>query len=330
VAVDPVPLAIGQGAVHTDDVWRVAANAFSRDSQGIILPGQAKVTALGSPGLAVNVAAGGLVIRNAQSSGQSYVGRIASTTQVSIAANTSGATRRDLLIARIIDPDFSPWQPSGSPGAPNVSVADGPYFELIVISGVPANTQTLAQAGITYSGVALARIDIPTGTTSANGITSAMIVDLRQLAQPRVGFAYDLQSVASTQNVLITDTTPKDWPLNSLQVYVPRWATHAQVAIRFAGIKADAAADVNTRVNFAGTAGPDTHFDYNGNSGTGVGYVEVLPWVAYGEFLVTAVQDSIVTVKGQATRVFTSNTGNVWVDAQQMLEFDVRFSERAI
>jgi hypothetical protein len=326
VAVDPVPLAIGGGAVHTDDVFRVAANAFSRDSQGIVLPGQAKVTALGTPGGAVNVAAGGLVIRCAQLPGQSYIARIISTTQVSIAANSSGSTRRDLVYAEIIDPDFSPWQPSGTAGAPNTSVPNGPYFRLNVISGVAAGTTRLTQTGYGASGVELARIDIPTGTTA---ITTAMITDLRSLAQPRVGFAFDVQSGPSTAVTLpLTQTTFTDFPLQSLNVYVPRWATHAQVTAR-GGVSCNNAANMDMCVSFAGTLGPAYFFDYNGTA-TALG-PETIPFTCYGEFLVTSIQDATVTLKTQARRTFTGvATGSILFDQFQQIEYDVRFSERAI
>lgn len=321
MAFDSVPLAIGNGALHSDDVWRVAANAFSRDSQGIVLPGQYKVTALGTPGAAVTIATGGAVIRNAQSPGQSYVGRAGTTTQVAIAPNNTASTRRDLIIGRIIDPDFAPWQPSGTPGAPNVDVASGPYWEPFVVSGVASNVTRASQV-VSYSAVALARIDIPANTTA---ITQAMIVDCRELAQPRVGFAYDVQTGPSVQSVLVSNTTFFDWPTNSLQLYVPRWATHAQASARFLSIKSSGLADMNVRVVLGGTNGPNAVFDNNEPSGT-----ESVPFAAYGEFNVTAVQDSMVTLKTQAQRTAPTNTGTIYFDTRQFIEYDVKFSERVI
>lgn len=327
MAFDPVPLAIGQGAVHADDVFRVAANAFSRDSQGVNLPGHLKVTALGTPGGAVTIAAGAAIVRNAQFVGQSYVGNAPTPTQVAIAPNNSASVRRDLVIGRIIDPDFAPWQPSGSPGAPNVSVADGPYWQPYVVSGVPANTATLAQAGISYSGVPLARVDIPANTTN---ITNAMIADVRQLAQPRTGFAYDIQTPASRQDMLVSDTTFKDWPLNSLQVYVPRWATHMQVIESINQIHTNGiAGDFAPRLSVAGVTATSPVFDYNGGAAQ-PGGEEHIPFTMAAEFVVTAVQDGIVTIKSQAQRTFTSNTGVIYVDGRTQIIFDVRFSERVV
>jgi hypothetical protein len=327
VAFDPVPIAIGNGAVLQDDVFRVFANAATRDSEGVVLPGQFKTTALGSPGAAVSIAPGGLVVRNAQKTGESYIGRAQTATQVSISPNNGGSTRRDLVLARIIDPDYSPWQPSGTPGAPNTSVPNGPYFEPYVLSGVGAVTNA-AQAGITYSAVALARVDMPAG---AQTVQSGYITDLRQLAQPRIGFAYDVQTVASSQQLLVTDTTVKDWPLNSLQVYVPRWATHAQVGITLLTVGTDGnASDFSPRVYVGGATVVSAAWDYNGGGTDHYAGVEKLPFQMYGEFNVVAAQDSIITVKPQAQRTFTSNTGLVVMDTTGLVVFDVRFSERVV
>jgi hypothetical protein len=319
VAFDPVPLAIGNGALHSDDVWRVAANAFSRDAQGIVLPGQMKVTALGTPGPAVSVAPGGVLVRNVQSPGQSYVGRAGTATQVAIAPNNSGAVRRDLIIARIIDPDFAPWQPSGSPGAPNVSVADGPYFEPFVVSGVASNVTRASQV-VSYSAVALARVDVPATTTN---ITSAMIVDCRELAQPRVAFAYDVQTAAA-QTLTTTLNSAVTFPSNSLQVYVPRWATHAQVSVDFTGLVLNSPGIVGDgRVDFGGTNGPWVTLDANIASGQ-----ERTTFITLGEFLVTAVADTTVTLTTEFQR--RQYTGIVSADTRTLLRYDVRFSERVI
>lgn len=324
MAFDPVPLAIGQGAAHTDDVFRVAANIFSRDSQGVALPGQMKVAALGTPGAAVTIAPGGVVIRNVQNPGQSYVGRAATSTQVSIAANATGSVRRDLIIARIIDPDFSPWQPSGSPGAPNVSVADGPYFEPFVVSGVASGTTKASQV-VGYSAVELARVDVPANTSA---ITSGMIVDLRALAQPRIGFAYDVQTGPAVGQALpIPQAAFVDYPTNSLSVYVPRFATHAQV-MASVSLSMGGPANADFRTNFAGVAGPIYPLDYNYTPAGNLG-AETLNFLVYGEFLVTAVQDSTVVLKTQARRTLTT-TGVINFDTQNQIAYDVRFSERVI
>ena len=330
MAFDPVPLAIGGGAVHSDDVMRVAANIFSRDSAGIRRPGDFKVTATGSPSGTVNIAPGGMVLPNVQKPGQSYVGHAPTLTTESRSLTQAG---NHLIVARIIDPEFSPWQPSGTPGAPNTSVANGPYFEPHVIPGVSATT-TLAEQVVTYTAEALALVKNPTG---AAAITNEMIVDLRRLAQPRIGFAFDVQQGAPLNFVTVSEINWHDWPLNSLSVYVPRWATHAQVMVGLHNVAVDAPCDVNLRAVLGNLVGPTSFFDYNGNAGTGVGFVETRPHMLYAEFDVRAHQGQTLAHKTQAKRDYVagaehvgSNNGNVWYDPYQQTVFDVRFSERVV
>jgi hypothetical protein len=306
-------------------VWRSFANAATRDSQGINLPGDLKVTALGTPGEAVNIATGATIIRNAQQPGESYIGRARTTTQVAIPRNNTGSVVRHLLIARIIDPDYSPWQPSGSAGAPNTDVATGPYFQPFLVSGVAANVVRASQV-VSYAAVALARIDVASVASGASPVTQAMIVDCREMAQPRIAFAYDIQRGLSTEFVAVTDTTYKDWPSNSLQVYVPRWATHAQVTADLLGIKTTGDSDMVMRTSLGGSVSPDVVFDNNIPPGA----TESVPFSAYGEFLVTGVQDTTVTLKTQAKRTLVSNTGLIYFDTKQFIKYDVRFSERVV
>lgn len=322
MAFDPVPLAIGQGAQHTDDVWRAFANAATQDSQGTNLPGDMKVTALGTPGEAVTVAAGAVVIRNVQKPGQSYVGLAYSATNVPIPRNNTGAVVRHLLVARIIDPDFSPWQPSGSPGAPNTDVATGPYFEPFLVSGVASNVTKASQVISNYSAVALARIDVASVASGASPVTTAMIVDCRALARPRTGFAYDVQA-CTVQSLSTTLTTFFTFPSNSLQVYIPRWATHAQVSVDFTGLALTTPGIVgNGRVVLNGVAGPSVTLDAN------IAGQERTTFIALGEFDVRAIQDTTVAVTTQFNR--TQYTGAVQTDTRTLLRYDIRFSERVV
>lgn len=333
MAVDPVPFVIGAGAVHSDEVWRVFANAATRDSEGVALPGNCKVTALGTPGEAVNVAAGGLIIRNAQAPGQSYVARVIDSTQINIPRNNSGSVVRHLLIGRIIDPDFAPWQPSGTPGAPNVSVPDGPYFELFLVSGVGAGVTRASQV-VTYSALALARIDVPSTGSGPSPVTTANIVDCRELAQPRVGFAFDIQQVVSQQTLALNTGGWIDWPSNSLSMFIPRWATHAQATIRINSILGfPSGSDALFRVNLAGATGISADWDFNAPSGLVSTDAIAQPLSMYGEFDVRALQGTTVVVKPQANRnnVAGPHGGVMRVDAtQHQVEFDIRFSERVV
>lgn len=314
MAFDPVPWAIGGGAEHTDDLWRVAANAFTRDSEGIVLPGDMKVTS-GGAGV-VNIAAGAVILRNRQKPGQSYVGAAYDPTAFPYPSNAGGgSTVRHLVVARVIDPQFSPWQPSGTPGAPNTSVQTGPYFEPFLVPGV-ASGVTRASSVVTYSAEALARIDVPAGATTGT------ITDCRRLAQPRTGFAFDVQKVNADDSILLGDTTYTDFTTNSLALYVPRWATHAQVGIDYLSILAGDAGGA-FRAVLGGAVGPDVLFD---NESTAE---EKVPFSVYGEFNVQAAQDSTITLKVQGKR-FGTSAGVLRVTTNTLVRYDVKFSERVV
>lgn len=315
---DPVPWAIS-GSQLDAYVMRSLSNIATRDAQGIQLPGNAKVTATATPSGQINIAAGGLVIKNRQAAGQTYVGHIASDTLVPINP-TSGVARSDLVVATIRDPDFAPWQPYTDPN----QILFGPYFYPEVISGVAGSTTQASQV-ISYSAVELARIDIPANTTT---ITNAMITDLRTLSQPRVGTQYDVQPVTSTQAVATSATSFFDWPANSLQVKVPTWATHAQVILTVNGIRANNDGRVDLRANFGGLTGPTSTFDFVRPAWCN-DFVSNI-YQVFGEFNVQALQGQTIILKPQAKRGSPAGTGTINVDSRQQVAFDVQFAERVV
>ena len=321
---EPVPWAIGAGAELGADVLRSFTNIATQDTEGINLPGDFKVSALNTPGPQVTIAGGGITIRNTQQPGQSYVGVALSDTVVNIAANASGSTRRDMIVARIIDPDFSPWQPYVDPN----DILYGPYFEPHVESGVPANATTLADAGITYAAYPLARIDIPNGTTN---ITSGMIVDLRRLARPRTGLetVHDVQAGPSPDEYLATSVTSfATWPSNSLAVPVPYWATDAEVSITFQVSVQDSSV-TELRVNLGGSTGSAAILDYNGvDVGQGAETRQITAWAVLD---VTAVAGTTVTLSSDARRTFAGTaTGAVGIGTGEQIVYDIRFVEAAV
>jgi hypothetical protein len=325
VAFETVPWAVGAGAELDAAVARAFVNAATQDTEGVNLPGNFKVSALATPGMAVSITGGGMTLRNRQRPGESYIGVAHSATQVPIAANSSGAIRRDLIVARVIDPDFSPWQPYTDPDA----ILNGPYFEPFVVSGVGAGVTTAEGAGITYTAVPLARIDQPSGATS---ITSAMIVDLRRLARPRTDSDSDVQKgTIAEERIEVTETNWHDWPTNSLQTTVPYWATHAQVSIALNNVSVGkVAADFDSRAYLGGLTGGGVAFDYNGSDWSPVGYVETRPHTIYAEFDVRSLQGQTVTCKPQARRIWTENTGDLYFTNREQVVFDLRYFERAV
>jgi hypothetical protein len=325
VALDPVPWAISGSQLDTY-VMREFAFMALQGARGVALTGHGKVTALGSPSGNVNVAAGGITTPNVQSTrGEQYVGQIASDTVLPIPP-TSGSGRSDLIIATFIDPDYAPWQPSGSPGAPNTSTLFGPYF---IPERIPCtSTTTKASQVVSYSAVELARIDIPASTTN---ITNAMITDLRKLARPRVAFAQGVQQgPGSQENVLVTDTTYKTFPSNTLAVTVPDWATNCLTEVKLENILADGSGDLLMRLNFGGLFSTDVAFDYNAPAGTPSNWTEGVPMSVFGDVDVRSLQGQTVVLGTQAKRTFTGNTGALYVRSTERVKFDLRFYEKAI
>jgi hypothetical protein len=325
MAVDPVPLAIGNGAVHSDDVMRVGNNIYTQNTSGVNLPGHFKVRATSPASSSVIVAPGGITLASATESGHSYVGRNISDTTVSGGLTAAGY---HLVIARIIDPQYSPWQASGTPGQPNTSVANGPYFDLVPITGVASSVRRASQA-VSYTAEAIALIQNPSG---ASTITDAMILDLgvRRLARPRFWTESDVQQQTQTNYVLTTETAWHDWPVNSLQVDIPVWATDAVCSIRY-GFKVDGACDVDARVALGNLTGNLTVIDYNAAPNTPAGTVEVLQHETFAKFDVTGLQGQTVTLRPQARRNptwATVNTGNIWSEATQQVALDIRFKEQ--
>lgn len=242
---DPVPWVVEGGRV-TDETARVFANIATQDTQGISLPGDFKVTALTVPGGAVTIASGGMVVRNRQAPGQSYIGRASSPTQVTI-PSTAASPRSDLLIARVKDPQYSPWQP-WPVGTPPETVLSGPYFEPFVVSGVSAST-TLAEQVVGYSAVELARIDIPANTAA---ITQAMVKPMVQLHRPRTW--RDLTSSLGTDLILSDATNWQLFPAFTPTFRVPPWATHVEMIVSISSFsQIMAAADGFLRTRLGGT-----------------------------------------------------------------------------
>jgi hypothetical protein len=301
MSFDPVPWAV-TGAATAAAEARVLANIASHDSEGVVLSGDFKVTQTGTPSGSVQIGTGGMVIKNFQAPGESYVGKASSSTLQAISP-TGGTGRSDLIIARVIDPDFAPWQPYTDPN----QILNGPYFQPFVVAGVSPSTTSAGQV-VSYSAYALARIDIPAGTTN---ILTSMITDLRSPYRARTWHDDDNQPTPTVNNLLITDTTWRDWPENSVQVTIPPWATFARCSITLQGLLADNAADFASRINLGGLTGQGANFDYDAPAAL-TGVQQALNFTSTYRFDVRSLQGTTVTMKHQAQRINTGNTGNIW------------------
>ena len=176
MAVDSTPWFVGGGAEHSPEVARFLAYMATGAAEGVAAVADLKVTALPVPGGAVRVMPGGALIRNRYAGGgqQSYALRNPTATDVTIGSTGSAGGRTDLVVARVLDPQYE-GQPPADPLAFD-------YARLRVIQGVPAGTRTAQELNLGYPAVALARVTLPASTAT---VQAAHITDLREVANPK-------------------------------------------------------------------------------------------------------------------------------------------------
>lgn len=231
MAWDSTPWFVGGGAHHSPEVARVLAYAASSGAEGIVTPEALRVRPLSVPGTSVRVAPGACLIVNRYAGGawQTYVGRNPVEHTVPITATGSGGGRTDLVVARVLDPQYE-----GDP-PPDPLLFD--YMRTEVIEGVPANTRSARELGLTYPAIALARITLPASTGT---VQAAHITDLRRVALPRVErrlFTHNLEG--STVHELTHSTAQywPDFPEAIWEVDVPEWATHANIVAGWQSVR---------------------------------------------------------------------------------------------
>ncbi|MEW2267799.1 hypothetical protein [Streptomyces sp. NPDC047868] len=227
MALETTPMAV-TGGEHTSQMFRMMMRDLARGNQGVTEGAHLKVSALGTPGAGVQIADGSGIIKGVVSAVQGHytVYNIGSDT-VSIAA-TGGTPRSDMLVLRVMDPAYE--------GSLDPSACA--FFE--VIPNVSSSATTVPSG---YSAIPLARIDIGASTAT---ITNGMIVDLRQVANPRIYrkiwpyYAADpLVEISGTSETwkthpLLPGATPAGAMFN---VPIPVWAAEAKVLFSVDGLR---------------------------------------------------------------------------------------------
>ena len=212
---------IGGGAEHTPESARRLVYTSTGGAEGVGGVNDLKVMPLAVPGAGVRVVVGSCLIKSRYVGGetQTYMGTVYEQETVSIAPTGSGSARSDLIVLRVEDPFAagSPW-PTPSP------VETAPYVHVRVISGVPDGTTRLQNVPgyANDTALTLARIDMPVSTGT---VTSAMITDLRSLAQPR-NKSFRHREAAPPSDSDLTSASATQWPPVGVWVNVPEWATH--------------------------------------------------------------------------------------------------------
>ena len=280
-----VPWAVGGGADNAIEHARMIPWAAFGGNEGTMGANDLQVQALTTPGGSVQVNPGGYVVlaRGLGQTYESYLGKYGNAVTVAIDPNNTGSARSDLIILRIEDNHVA-----GEPWTAPPSNDTGPYRNIVVVKGVPSTTRSIRDLGNSWSGITLARIDIPAFTST---ITNAMIVSLRTkvgpcpppgppISIPPVEGAPVLDNpeffytriLPQTVNPAVDDFTSgsvgawRDWPLTaSWIVPVPRWATKAEIWFTAYGVQVFANHYSSARVNIDNGAvfTPIVTIDYN-------------------------------------------------------------------
>lgn len=241
------------GSQAPASVGRMVAWCASNGATGIVQAGDLKVSALATPGGAVNIAPGGALMSDgypSQAKGQTYATLNDATAQLTIPATGSGGGRTDYVILRIDD-----WNETGQTPA-DPTTAPGCSFQRV--SSI---------SNLTYPFVALAKIAIPASTGT---ITGAMITDLRQVANPRTkDIVISAPGVASDQDqtLNVVGGTGEIFPAARIAmqtVDVPTWATRIQI--------------MSTAVCINYAAGTNPYGDY---------------WVEWGDTVGSSVKENV-------------------------------------
>jgi hypothetical protein len=102
----------------------------------------------------------------------------------------------------------------------------------MIIQGVSNTITDASQLNLGYSAYALARLDIPAGTTN---ITDAMVKPLRALAQPRAQRKLFATTLTGADHFVDT-TSWTNWPASTTPFQVPTWATEFIFRITITGV----------------------------------------------------------------------------------------------
>lgn len=335
MAMERVPYLVGGGFEHSAEVMRAMLAAATSGAEGIVNAGDFKVQPLAVPGTSVRVAPGNALIRNSYGGGQAqtYACRAGSQTEVPIEATGSAGSRTDLIVARIDDPTYQG-------GSFDPLTFEAARFE--VIKGVPASTKTVAGLGLTYPAIALARVTLPASTGT---VTSAMITDLRSLAQPRKErhlYVYNLVQGDGTHRLSnmrdIGDWWPNPKTVTGWYIDVPEWAQRVRILGQAGGVMVPRAggnawgrlwARIGSIYDERGVDTQETSWDLSGGGPTNAREA----WIAGADRAVPSnirgEQGMYVGLRGRV--ISYDNTASLpFLDSLSVVSVDVEFYETAV
>lgn len=239
MALDNTPWLVGGGAQHSPEVARLLAYAATSGAEGVIEPASLRVTAQSVPNGTVAVRPGAALILNRYAGGgqQTYALRNASSTNVTIPPTGAGGSRTDAIVARVLDPQYEGAAPSDP--------VTFQYSRLERVTGVSANLKDVAELGLTFPAVLLAKVTLPPSTAT---VTSGMITDLREIAIPRVLEKVFPRPSVTMAGLTLTSRTAfpaGEWFPNAggqdnngaYYADIPKWATRMQIRMEWLGVR---------------------------------------------------------------------------------------------
>lgn len=314
MAFDPVPWAVGGGAVHSSEVARLITYLATGGQEGVLGSLDLAVSPLATPGAGVRIAPGGCVMRNRASgtSYDTYAARMPTQTSLTTVPNGPAGARSDLVMARVENPHIS-----GEPWSLPTDVTVGPYVFARIVQGVPASTRNVASLNLGYTGIALARIDYPTNTGT---VTAGMITDLRSVTNPAAvspfpapnaddenggearNYAFVNQPHTGADDIITyTSTTYQNWPIDAAwSLRIPWWATHMEYELRVNNAQIrDKSATGNMQFVVNGAAVKSAVFDHNLGTDATTNYVRAQMPIA-GEYVIPpALRGTTITCRLQ-------------------------------
>lgn len=298
-----LPASVVDGALtYAESIRRIAYYA-TNGMTGVVSPDDLAVTALPSPGAAVNIAPGtGLIVSTYPgAAGQAYEVTNDATTQLNVAANGTGGTVVRHVLVSIRDPQY-PGMPTPADPATDL------YLDVTEQATLPTDRPYLWLADITLA-------------AGASTVTDGIITPRAKVGAPlslREGAPY---FPGAARNM--PTGSYADWPQLGITVDIPIWATHLLAEFYVNGI-AYTGTDTGVggvRVMLGGS--PDTQNGIIVSDG-----VSRQSLIVMGRWAIApAVRGTSQALVLQGLR--SAGTGNFVVDYQSQILANTTFSRRA-
>ena len=316
MALHPVPIAT-KNAEHSAQQFRMMIKDLARDNQGVTTGSDLKVSALSTPGAGVQVGDGSAVIAGKVSPVQGYYNayNIGADT-VSIGA-TGGVGRSDMLVLRVEDPEYEGIR----------DPAEDPIVFFEVVPNVSSSATTVPSG---YSAIPLARIDIPASTAT---ITTAMIKDLRKVANPRrertlnpFFYSGSLTQISGTSGTWQNFPSAVTW-----SIPIPAWAGKVKIVMTAAAVRLDDGFVFGGYTFQLGTKEADQPVNIDDNQGTGVRRQTLITCdtMSLTDTLGAPMRGTTQTLRPKM-RCNAGNAGKIGADNATTFIADVEFEEAAL